>query len=97
MQSRLPVLYSFAAAGPQSSPIYVVYKIGGDPGEGQFLSEPPKEIPYGYTCVYIPDNINPTRTGQLANTGASMTDAEKQAWLAKYATGPSASLRPQEF
>ena len=43
--------YSLAAAGQQSSPIYVVYKIGGDPGEGQFLNEPPKEILHGYTCV----------------------------------------------
>ena len=68
MQSRTLVSYSLAAAGQQSSPIYVVYKIGGDPGEGQFLSEPPKEIPHGYTCVYIPDNINPTRTGQLVGT-----------------------------
>ena len=61
--------YSLTTPRPQSSPIYVVYKIGGDPGEGQFLSEPPKEIPHGYTCVYIPDNINPTRTGQLVSTG----------------------------
>ena len=91
MQSRPPVSYSLAVAGPQSSPIYVVYKIGGDPGEGQFLNEPPKEIPHGYTCVYIPDSISPTRAGQLANTGASGTDAKKQAWLAKYATGPSAA------
>ena len=89
MQSRPPVSYSLTAAGQQSSPIYVVYKIGGDPGEGQFLNEPPKEIPHGYTCVYIPDNISATRTGQLVGTGASGADAEKQAWLAKYATGPS--------
>ena len=68
LQSRPPVSYSLAAAGPQSSSIYVVYKIGGDPGEGQFLSEPPKEIPHGYTCVYIPDNINLTRAGQLVST-----------------------------
>ena len=77
LQSRPPVSYSLAAAGQQSSLIYVVYKIGGDPGEGQFLSEPPKEIPHGYTCVYIPDNINPIRTGQLVSTGASGADAEK--------------------
>ena len=55
--------YSLANPGPQGSPIYVVYKIGGDPGEGQFLNEPPKEIPRGYTCANIPDNINLTRTG----------------------------------
>ena len=90
MQSRPPISYSLANPGPQGSPIYVVYKIGGDPGEGQFLNEPPREIPHGYTCVYIPDNINPTRTGQLVGTGASGADAKKQAWLAKYATEPSA-------
>ena len=83
-------MYSLTAAGQQSSPIYVIHKIDGDPGEGQFLNEPPKEIPHGYTCVYIPDSISPTRTGHLVGTGASGADAEKQAWLAKYATGPSA-------
>ena len=44
----------------------------------------------GYSCVYIPDSISPTRVGHLVGTGASGADAEKQAWLAKYATGPSA-------
>ena len=34
LQSRPPVSYSLAAVGQQSSPIYVVHKIGGDPGEG---------------------------------------------------------------
>ena len=44
--------------GPQSSPIYIVYKIGGDPGEGQFLSNPPKEIPHGYTaCTYLTASV----------------------------------------
>ena len=90
LHSRPLVSYSLMAPGLQGSPIYVVYKIGGDPGEGHILSEPPKEIPHGYTCMYIPDIINSMRAGQLANTGASGTDAEKQAWLAKYATGPSA-------
>ena len=50
LQSRPPLSYSLAAVGQQNSPIYVVHKIGGDPGEGQFLTESPKEIPYGYTC-----------------------------------------------
>jgi hypothetical protein len=90
LHSWPPISYSLANLAPQPSPIYVVYKIGGDPGEGQFLNELPKEIPHGYTCMYIPDNINPTRAGQLANAAASGADAEKQAWLAKYATGPSA-------
>ena len=77
LQSRLPLPYSLTIPGPQGSPIYVVYKIGGDPGEGQFLNEPPKEIPHGYTCVYTPDSISPTRAGQLVSAGASGTDAEK--------------------
>ena len=68
LQSRPPLPYSLTNPGPQGSSIYVVYKIGGDPGEGQFLNEPPKEIPHGYTCVYIPDNISATRTGQLVGT-----------------------------
>ena len=63
LQSRPPLPYSLTTPGPQSSPIYGVYRIGRDPGEGQFLSEPPKEIPHGYTCVYIPDNANPTCLG----------------------------------
>ena len=69
--------YSLAAAGQQSSLIYIVHKIGGDPGEGQFLTEPPKEIPHGYTCAYIPDSVNPTCSVQLVNPGASGADAEK--------------------
>ncbi|KAK1609048.1 hypothetical protein QYE76_032721, partial [Lolium multiflorum] len=36
------------------SPAYVVYKIGGDPSDYQFLHEAPKEIPHGYTCAYVP-------------------------------------------
>ena len=90
LHSRPVLPFSFAAPRPQNSPIYVVHKIGGDPGEGQFLTEPPKEIPHDYTCAYIPDSVNPTRSVQMVNPGASGADAEKQAWLAKYATGPSA-------
>ena len=82
---------------PQSAPIYVVHKIGGDLGEGQFLTEQPKEIPHGYTLAYIPDSVNPTRLVQMVNPGASGADAEKQAWLAKHATGPSAEPSAQEF
>src|SRR6185437_7360496 len=88
LQSRPPVSYSLAAAGQQSALIYVVHKIGGDPGEGQFLTEPPQEIPHGYTCAYIPDSVNPTRSVQLVNPGASGADVEKQACLANYATVP---------
>ena len=79
LQSRPPLPYSLTNPGPQALPINVVYKIGGDPREGQFLNEPPKEIPHGYTCVYIPDSISSTRAEHLVGTGASGADAEKQA------------------
>ena len=37
LHSRPQLPFSFAAPRPPNSPIYVVHKIGGDPGEGQFL------------------------------------------------------------
>ncbi|KAK1614330.1 hypothetical protein QYE76_019847 [Lolium multiflorum] len=30
----------------------------GDPGDYQFLHDPPKEIPHGYVCTYVPDCNN---------------------------------------
>jgi hypothetical protein len=51
--------------------------------------EPPKEVPHGYTCAYIPDSSNPVHSIQQAARGVSGMDADKQAWLAKYTTGPS--------
>jgi hypothetical protein len=66
-----------------------VYKVGGDPGDYQFFNEPHKEVPHGYACAYIPDNINLVRSIQQAAGGISRMDADKQAWLAKYATGLS--------
>ncbi|KAK1610527.1 hypothetical protein QYE76_034200 [Lolium multiflorum] len=66
-----------------------VYKVGGDPGDCQFLYEPPKEIPHGYVCTYVPDCNSLARTNQIAPAGISGADADKQAWLAKYATGTS--------
>ncbi|KAK1679768.1 hypothetical protein QYE76_040616 [Lolium multiflorum] len=50
--------YTMAAPQQQGSPAYVVYKVGGDPGDYQFLYEPPKEIPHGYVCTYVPDCNN---------------------------------------
>jgi hypothetical protein len=55
----------------------------------QFFSEPPKEIPYGYMCAYILDSNNPVYSAQRATEVMSGIDADKQAWLAKYATGLS--------
>jgi hypothetical protein len=74
-QTRPPVPYAFAALEQHSSPAYVMYKVGGDPADHQFFSEPPKEVLHGYVCAY---------TG-----GTSVVDADKQAWLATYLTGPS--------
>jgi hypothetical protein len=62
---------------------------GGDPGDYQFSNEPPKEVPHRYACAYIPDRSNPVRLIQQAVGGVSGMDANKQAWLAKYATEPS--------
>ncbi|KAK1573789.1 hypothetical protein QYE76_018241 [Lolium multiflorum] len=104
LYTRPPLPYTMAAPQQQGSPAYVV-KVGGDPGDYQFLYEPPKEIPHGYVCTYVPDcnnwmtQVTAGRTataGGIAGTGvvagagsSSGADAEKQAWLAKYATGTS--------
>jgi hypothetical protein len=80
-QAKLPLPYTVAA--------YVVYKVGGDLVDHQFFSEPPKKIPHGYMCAYIPDSNNPVYSAERATGGMSGIDADKQAWLAKYATGPS--------
>ncbi|KAK1617145.1 hypothetical protein QYE76_022662 [Lolium multiflorum] len=106
LHTRPPLPYSMAAPQQQGSPAYVVYKVGGDPGDYQFLYEPPKEIPHGYVCTFVPDCNNWTQaiqapTGGIAGAGAIVpaggttaaagglgAEAEKQAWLAKYATAP---------
>jgi hypothetical protein len=66
-----------------------VYKVGGDPGDYQFFNEPPKKVPHGYACAYIPDSSNPVRSIQQVTGGIFLMDADKQAWLTKYATRPS--------
>ncbi|KAK1680774.1 hypothetical protein QYE76_041622 [Lolium multiflorum] len=55
LHTRPPLPYATAAPQQQGSPAYVVYKVGGDPGDYQFLHDPPKEIPHGYVCAYVPD------------------------------------------
>jgi hypothetical protein len=55
----------------------------------QFFSELPKKTPHGYMCAYIPDSNNPVHSVQMAAGGVSGVDADKQVWLATYATGPS--------
>jgi hypothetical protein len=88
-QARPPLPYALAALESHGSPAYVIYKVGGDPIDHQFFSEPPKEIPHGYMCAYIPDSNNPVHSVQRAVGGVYGADADKQAWLAAYATGPS--------
>jgi hypothetical protein len=88
-QAKPPLPYVVAAPGSQGSPAYIVYKVGGDPVDHQFFSEHPKEIPHGYMCAYIPDSNNPVYSAQRAVGGMFGIDADKQAWLAKYATEPS--------
>jgi hypothetical protein len=51
-QARPPVPYTFAAPEQHDSPAYVMYKVGGDPVDHQFFSEPPKEVPHGHVCAY---------------------------------------------
>jgi hypothetical protein len=61
----------------------------GDPRDYQFFNEPPIEVPHGYACAYIPDSSNPVHSILQAAGGVSGMDADKQAWLAKYATRSS--------
>jgi hypothetical protein len=61
-QAKPPLPYALAAPESHSFPAYVVYKVGGDPVDYQFFSKPPKEIPHGYMCAYIPDSNNPVHS-----------------------------------
>jgi hypothetical protein len=88
-QARPPLPYALATLESYGSPAYVVHNVGGDPVDHQFFSEPPKEIPHGYMCAYKPDSNNPVHSVQRAAGVVSGADADKQAWLAAYATGPS--------
>ncbi|KAK1698750.1 hypothetical protein QYE76_015447 [Lolium multiflorum] len=93
LQSRPPLPFALAAPEAPNSSAYVVYKIGGDPSDYQFLHDAPKEIPHGYACAYVPDCSTWALSNQVATAGTSGTtggtseaDPEKQTWLAKYAT-----------
>jgi hypothetical protein len=88
-QAKPPLPYALEAPESHGSLAYVIYKVGGDPVDHQFFSKPPKEIPHGYMCAYVPDSNNPVHSVQRAAGGVSEADADKQAWLAAYATGPS--------
>jgi hypothetical protein len=72
-QAKPPVPYAFTAPESHGSLAYVIYKVGGDPVDHHFFSEPPKEVPHGYMCAYILDSDNLVHSVQRA---------------AAYATGP---------
>ncbi|KAK1699045.1 hypothetical protein QYE76_015742 [Lolium multiflorum] len=95
LQSRPPLPFALAAPEVPNSPAFVVYKIGGDPSDCQFLHEAPKEIPHGYMCTYVPDcdlekqtwlAKYATPTNLQSSAPAVGSELEKQTWLAKYAT-----------
>jgi hypothetical protein len=68
-QAKPPLPYALVVLDSHGSPAYVVYKVGGDPVDHQFFSEPPKEIPHGYMCAYILDSNNPVHSVQRAAGG----------------------------
>ncbi|KAK1647203.1 hypothetical protein QYE76_065008 [Lolium multiflorum] len=70
LYTRPPLQHTFAAPQQQGSPAYVVYKVGGDPGDYQFLKD----------CHGRRSRWSRKRSG---------ADAEKHAWLTKYATSTS--------
>jgi hypothetical protein len=57
-QTRPSLPYALAAPESHGAPVYIMYKVGGDPGDYQFFNEPPKEVPHGYACAYIPGSSN---------------------------------------
>jgi hypothetical protein len=76
-QTRPPLPYALTAPESHDAPAYVVYKVGGDPGDYQFFNEPPKEVPHGYACAYILDSSNSVRSIQQVAGGVSGMDANK--------------------
>ncbi|KAK1608936.1 hypothetical protein QYE76_032609 [Lolium multiflorum] len=84
-----PLPFALAAPEAPNSSAFVVYKIGGDPSDYQFLQDAPKEIPHGYACAYVPDSTW-APSNQVAGTSGATEErrrqTEKQTWLAKYAT-----------
>jgi hypothetical protein len=47
-QTRPPLPYALVAPESHGAPTYVLYKVGGDPGDYQFFNEPPTEVPHEY-------------------------------------------------
>ncbi|KAK1626281.1 hypothetical protein QYE76_000596 [Lolium multiflorum] len=91
-----PQPLAWATSELPNSSAYVVYKIGGDPSDYQFLQDAPKEIPHGYACAYVPDCSTWARTrwrtaGNFWNNRRNVGGRPREAtWLAKYATPTNA-------
>jgi hypothetical protein len=65
----------------------------------QFFNEPPKEVPHGYTCAYIPDSSNPVCSiQQVVGEFLGWMLISKLGWLS---TPPGQAMitytRPQEL
>ncbi|KAK1607091.1 hypothetical protein QYE76_030764 [Lolium multiflorum] len=92
LQSRPPLPFALAAPEVPNSPAYVVYKIGGDPSDYQFLYE--RRLRRSLTGGASGSDLEKqtwlakyaTPTNLQSSTPASGSDLEKQTWLAKYAT-----------
>ncbi|KAK1649762.1 hypothetical protein QYE76_067567 [Lolium multiflorum] len=97
LQSRPPLPFALAAPEAPNSSAYVVYKIGGDPSDYQFLQDAPKEIPHGYTCAYVPDCSTWAPSNQVAIAGTwgngRNVGADTRSNVATYAT-PSKTPEP---
>ncbi|KAK1627469.1 hypothetical protein QYE76_001784 [Lolium multiflorum] len=90
LQSRPPLPYALAApAEVPATPAFVVYKIGGDPSDYQFLAEAPKEIPQGYACTGSDGSSSIEHIGRyLAQLGpASVSDQLRVRLFSQSLTG----------
>ncbi|KAK1601253.1 hypothetical protein QYE76_017581 [Lolium multiflorum] len=101
LHTRPPLPYAMAAPQQQGSPAYVVYKVGGDPGDYQFLYDPPKEIPHGYVCTFVPDCNNWTQAIQAPTRGIAGAGAivpaggrlqQREVWEQKLKTGVASQI-----
>ncbi|KAK1628192.1 hypothetical protein QYE76_002507 [Lolium multiflorum] len=100
LHTRPPLPYAMAAPQQQGSPAYVVHKVGGNPGDYQFLYEPPKEIPHGYVCTFVPDCNMDTAirapAGGIAGAGAIVRREERLqrrgVWERKRETGVASQV-----
>ncbi|KAK1679643.1 hypothetical protein QYE76_040491 [Lolium multiflorum] len=81
LQSRPPLPYALAAP-PEvpATPAFVVYKIGGDPSDYQFLTEAPKEIPHGYACTKQRVGSSSLAT-QLKDMASQADYPRRRTWL----------------